>query len=54
MAARLGDRGGEVGTCIRVNIVAVIESVIQVWEPMVGTRGSPGMGVVVAMRGACK
>jgi len=32
----------------------VIESVMQVRITMVGTRGSPGMGVVVAMRGACK
>ena len=42
------------GPCIGVNIVMVIESVMHVRITMVGIRGSPGVGVVVAMGGECK
>ena len=37
-----------------VNIVMTIESVMHVSITTVGIRGSPGVGVVVVMGGACK
>ena len=54
VAERQGDRGCVTGSCIGGHIAMVIESVMQEREPTVGIRGSPGMGEVVAMWGACK
>ena len=54
MAPRRHDMGDVVGSCMGEHIVAVRESVMQVRRTMVGIRVPPGVGVVVAMGGACK